>query len=88
MELFDVQAGDTLVVPLRLIEATEGSEQGGVGPDGQARLQFSLVFRGPVSPVLPQHTYPVTHPDLGELDLFLVALGPDGEGMRYEAAFA
>lgn len=88
MELFDVQAGDDLVLPLQLVEATESSEQGGLGPDGQERLQFSLVFRGPATPVLPQHTYPVTHPEMGELDLFLVALGPDGDGMRYEAAFA
>jgi len=28
------------------------------------------------------------HPDLGDLLLFLVALGPDAGAMRYEAAFA
>lgn len=75
-------------VQIELIQATEGDEPGGAGPDGQERLQFSLIFRGPTTPVLPQHTYQITHAELGELELFLVALGPDAEGMRYEAAFA
>lgn len=87
-ERFDVWVGADQAVPFELLEATEGSEPGGVGPDGQERRQFSLVFRGPQAPVLPQHTYQLTHADLGELELFLVALGPDAEGMLYEAAFA
>lgn len=87
-EHFDVATGEGGSLPLELVEATEGGEPGGVGPDGQERLQFSLVFRGPATPVLPQHTYQLTHAELGELELFLVALGPDAAGMRYEAAFA
>jgi hypothetical protein len=51
-------------------------------------MQFSVVFRGLMAPVLPQGTYHFTHAELGELDLFLVPIGPDSEGMRYEAAFA
>ncbi|MFN7117495.1 MAG: DUF6916 family protein [Saprospiraceae bacterium] len=27
------------------------------------------------------------HPNIGELYIFLVPLGPDAEGMRYEAVF-
>jgi hypothetical protein len=34
--------------------------------------------------VLAQGTYRLSHPQLGEFELFLVPLGPD----RYEAAFA
>jgi hypothetical protein len=88
-EGFDVGVDEeSKTVPMVLAEASEGTEAGGAGPDGEQRLQFSLVFRGPQAPLLPQGTYRVTHPDMGAIALFLVPLGPDGEGMRYEAAFA
>jgi hypothetical protein len=45
------------------------------------------MFRGPTGPILPQRIYRLRHPVMGELDLFLVPIGPDGEGMRYEAVF-
>lgn len=87
-ERFEVQLGEGDVLPIELAEATESTEPGGVGPEGQERRQFSLLFRSPAEGVLPQGTYLVTHDDLGELDLFLVPLGPDAAGQRYEAAFA
>jgi hypothetical protein len=34
-----------------------------------------------------QATFLVVHPDKGELPVFLVPLGPDEHGMRYEAVF-
>ena len=36
---------------------------------------------------LPQGTYPMEHETLGRLEVFLVPLGPDAQGMRYEAVF-
>jgi Domain of unknown function (DUF6916) len=75
-------------ISAELVEATEGAEAGGTGPDGQARQQFALVFRGPAEPVLPQATYAVEHDELGRLEIFLVPIGPTGSGMRYEAVFA
>jgi len=87
-ERFAVTAGDGPPVPIELVETTEGSEPGGRGPEGQERWQFSLVFRGPATPVMPQGIYPLAHPELDDLELFLVPIGPDAEGMRYEAAFA
>jgi hypothetical protein len=87
-EQFDVSVGEGPSVPMVLVEATTSSVAGGQGPDGQERMQFSLVFRGPAAQALPQSTYPITHAELGELELFLVPLGPDAEGMRYEAVFA
>lgn len=65
---------------LELIEVAEAD-------DGGARRQFSLVFRGGPSPPLPQRIYPVEHDRLGRLEIFLVPLGPDGEGQRYQAVF-
>lgn len=88
-ERFDVVAeGDAPALPMVLEAATEGTEPGGPGPQGQERLQFSLVFRGPAAPVLPQGTFQVNHEGMGELELFLVPIGRDDTGLRYEAAFA
>lgn len=58
-------------------------------PVGQAlrRESFSLVFRGPASPWLLQAMHTVEHAQLGRLELFLVPIGPDQHGMRYEAIF-
>jgi len=61
-------------------------------PDYAARKQpFSLLFLGPARPILPQGIYPVEHPGVGRMEIFLVPIGPDPtgkqKGMRYEAAF-
>lgn len=85
---FEMALDDGGTLALELTEATTSAEPGGAGPDGQQRDQFSLVFHGPAAPVVPQGTYLLAHDDLGELELFLVPLGPDPGGMRYEAAFA
>ena len=49
--------------------------------------QFSLFFRGPADLYLPQMTYHMRHDAMGELDLFIVPIGRDPEGFRYEAVF-
>ena len=87
-EQFAVSADGVAAVPMELAEATESTEPGGAGPQGQQRLQFSLVFRGPLEPVLQQAIYGLDHDALGHLDLFLVPIGPAEGAMRYHAAFA
>jgi hypothetical protein len=37
---------------------------------------------------LPQQTFLVEHEQLGNSEIFLVPLGPDNRGMRYEAVFS
>lgn len=54
---------------------------------GPRQEPFSAYFRGPRSPVLPQQIYPMKHDRLGTVELFLVPIGPDAHGMRYEAVF-
>lgn len=49
--------------------------------------QFSLQFQGPLTHFLPQATYPVEHATLGQFALFLVPVGREPEGYRYEAIF-
>ncbi len=95
-DLFEARIGEQFVVsasggppvPMELVEATESSHAGGVGPEGQERMQFALVFRGPAEPVLPQAIHGLDHDTLGHLDLFLVPMGPDGGAMQYSATFA
>ena len=57
-----------------------------VGPAGR-REPFNLLFRGPRSPYARQGTHRLEHDRLGTLEIFLVPLGPDATGMRYEAVF-
>jgi hypothetical protein len=53
------------------------------------RAPFALRFCTPsVIGHLPQCIYPLEHPVLGTLEVFLVPLGPGATGMRYEAIFA
>jgi hypothetical protein len=49
---------------------------------------FSLVFRAAGETHAPQGTYTLKNEHLGQLEVFLVPLGADAEGMRYEAVFA
>ena len=51
------------------------------------QIQFSVVFRGPVTAPIAQGIYRVEHDKLGELDLFLVPIGKDQDGVQYEAIF-
>ena len=50
--------------------------------------QFSLIFTSAALPWLQQGTYTLTHPDLTEVVLFIVPIGPDGNTMRYESVFS
>jgi hypothetical protein len=67
---------------LVLVEATALSHG-----EGRPRTPFSLVFRGPVQPVLEQGIQRLEHLELGNLDLFLVPIARDAQGTRYEAVF-
>lgn len=51
------------------------------------RRPFSLVFRGSGGGYLPQRIYRLEHEAFGALEIFVVPIGPDSQGMRYEAVF-
>jgi hypothetical protein len=74
--------GDSLVLKLAetdtLSGATAASDQ---------RSPFSLTFIGPADRWVEQQTHTLEHPQMGTLQMFLVPLGPDTRGMRYEAIF-
>lgn len=76
--------GPSGAVPLTLVEVVNLAGRENAGP---RRSPFSLIFRGPAAPLVPQRTWPITHETLGRLEIFLVPIGPDASGMRYEAIF-
>lgn len=76
---FDGECQDGEVIESRRVP-------GGV-PGG--REPFSVIVRsGGVDRYWPQGVYVLEHPDHGELELFMVPIGPDDEGMRYELSFS
>ncbi len=78
--VFEMQAADC-VVALKLVKAELA------GNSGRPGGAFSLLFAGPNGQWLPQATYPVRHPALGMIDVFLVPIGPLEDGNGYQAIF-
>ena len=81
---FAIELDDDTVVALELdsVEVRSGS-----GAPEEKRRPFSLIFRGPQAPSLPQRIYRMTNERLGELALFLVPVGPENNQMLYEVVF-
>jgi hypothetical protein len=79
---FRIDDGAGASFTAELIEVSE------TGAHGHARSQFSLIFRGGPTPPLAQRIFGVEHERMGRLEIFLVPLGPDDVGQRYEAVFA
>ena len=65
------------------LELLESNELG----QGTDRKAFSVVFRGPADKMLVQASYPTSGGGLEKELLFLVPVGPDKQGMLYEAVF-
>ena len=89
-EVFLPRVGETFRVAetgadLVLAEAASLAVHGASA--GPRRAPFSLLFRGPKQPVLPQRIWALENEALGRLEIFLVPIGPDREGMQYEAIF-
>jgi hypothetical protein len=87
-EDFRAHLGTRFAVPAGSFECEliEVNDLGAAGA-GRLRAPFSLVFRGPLDQYLQQGVQRLEHIALGPLDLFLVPIGPDKAGMRYEAVF-
>lgn len=77
---FRMHYGDSQSAELQLISVND------VG-SSERQKQFSLVFLAPYEAPISQAIYRVDHDKLGNLDLFLVPIGRDADGVRYEAIF-
>jgi len=75
-------AGAAEPIALELVEVTAGGQRARRGG-----RPFSLIFRGPRSPLLPQAQYRLEHDAMGALDIFLVPIALDPQGPSYEAVF-
>lgn len=70
-------------VEVKLVEA----ERLPAGDDATTRESFSLIFRGPRLPLLPQGLYGFDDELLGRPEIFIVPIGRDNRGVRYQAVF-
>ena len=81
---FRIHPDDTGQVDVELISATG---LGGSAGEEMSRQPFSIIFHGPADVLLPQRIYKMEHDQIGSFELFLVPIGPDEKGLRYEAIF-
>lgn len=83
-QTFELGMGADVSMPLTLV---------GVKPlpatvtPGAIRAPFSLTFRSQSPVLLPQRVYPLRNALLGALQIFLVPIARDREGIVYEAVF-
>lgn len=78
---FRVGEEGTAPVRIRLTEVLVGLEHPG------RRRPFSLRFSGPATPILDSVTHRLFHAQLGQLEIFLVPIATEPEGLVYEAVF-
>jgi hypothetical protein len=84
---FRLHVGDAKIVEVELLEVAQLPNHPRHGAAKLKREPFSLLFRGPREFVLPQRIYPLEQDTLGRVEIFLVPIGPDEIGQRYEAIF-
>ena len=69
------------------LELIEVDVRGNAQASGE-RETFSIIFLSRNPDPLPQQIYHLTNSQLGELDLFIVPIGKNDEGVSYEAVFS
>jgi hypothetical protein len=75
---------DGLSFHLTLVSATASAG----AFSARTREPFALTFLGPLVPPLPQRIHRLRHTRFDTLEIFLVPIGPDARGQRYEAIFS
>lgn len=86
-DTFILRANATESLDLKLVAVNDLTERAGKLASLD-RSPFSLHFRGPTTPWAQQHIYRLENDKLGPLELFLVPVGPEPQGMLYEAVFS
>lgn len=83
-EVFHVRSGEAEAIPVLLSEITRLATD---GSPLRRREPFSLIFHAAPGSWLDQQIYRVEKPGLEPFDCFLVPIGPDRFGMRFEAVY-
>lgn len=78
--IFKTDIGEGRIVDFELDEFTPGV----FNSDHDS---FSLIFRAPADVPPVQHIYRMEHASLGAMDLFLVPIKQNDEGLYFEAVF-
>ena len=82
---FQIQLRDAAAIELTLVEVNQhNSGDETAGSAKPATESLSLVLLGPAQPVLPQRIYGLSHEQFGELALFMVPIGRETNGIKYE----
>jgi hypothetical protein len=81
-ETFRMIVNDEWEIHMRLSSVTPVA-----GDRGGERVPFSLIFHAPPLALVEQQIFGVEHDSMEPFVLFLVPLGPDDQGMRYQAVF-
>ena len=82
--IFAITEANMPSVPLVLKEAKPLNPAWGLRG---VRPPFALMFLARQSIVLPQKIYRLKNDRLGEVEIFLVPVGKDAEGVSYQATF-
>jgi hypothetical protein len=86
-ERFQIVGVAEATLEMELVQVTQPAPTWTRRDGGKSDRPFSLVFRAPSAPALPQAMYPVVNERLGSHMIFLVPIGCDQAGMTYEAVF-
>lgn len=71
-------------VEMTLVQAIKGKSRDW---EGVRKEPFSLVFKCANPVILPQRTYPFQRPGFGKMDIFIVPVGRERDGIVYQAVF-
>jgi hypothetical protein len=77
---FSLQHPQWGIMTVDLVEVSELRET-------SRQRMYSLVFRGSLEQPLQQGQYPISHEKMDAGELFLVPIGREADGFRYEAVF-
>lgn len=94
-DTFAPSVGETFVLDddeagrleLELRESRLHNPDAPAADESGVRAPFSLLFLGPVDPILPQRIYRLEHESVGPIEIFIVPVGRDQSGTTYEAVF-
>ena len=75
---FQIEFGKDNIQNCNLIEAKKSLS---------VKNSFSLIFESPQADIYEQAIYSVKNSDLGDMELFLVPVNGDDQGVQYEAIF-
>jgi len=82
-QVFQIQFEKDKILEATLLEINEHPPIEGI-----ERVPFTLIFRtAQKDSYYLQNTFTLEHPNHGSLPLFLIPIGPDEMGMKYQAIF-